>query len=99
MKYKIAPISGKRAPSRIRVVNTKTATVGVFRRTRRGLSRRRAVAADISLWRNEIGGASFAFYGKFYKRGADSRASFTSGRNEHRFNGRHIMERRKAKGR
>jgi len=29
--------------------------------------------------KNEIGGASFAFYGKFYECGADSRASFTSG--------------------
>ena len=26
-----------------------------------------------------MGGVSFAFYGKFYKRGVDSRASFTSG--------------------
>ena len=33
-KYKIAPISGKRASSRICIVNIKAATVGVFRRTR-----------------------------------------------------------------
>lgn len=40
---------------------------------------RRLIFNNHAMEKNEIGGASFAFYGKFYKHGADSRASFTSG--------------------
>ena len=39
---------------------------------------RRLIFNNHAMEKNEMGGASFAFYGKFYECGADSRASFAS---------------------